>query len=169
MAMLFKKYLFFILFGIISGSYAVSSKPLTEKKYTKEYDANGNLKAEGWKSMNSKTGYWTFYHINGAVSSKGHFSTNAPHGYWYFYNHQGRLIKEGHFKNGSAENWWIFYDLATKGKSKFQFKYNQKNGFALRYKKNKLVKVEEYIQGQKVAEWTSLFAFKLDNPNVSLQ
>lgn len=159
---------FLFFFGSTHLSFS-SEILMLEKTYIKEYDTNGRLKAEGWKSMDTKTGYWTFYHQNGQVLSKGHFSNNQKHGYWYFYNDEGQLLKEGHFENGSAEKWWIFYDIATNNKSKFQFKNNQKNGFALRYKKNKLVKAEEYENGQKIDEWTSLIAFRLDNPTISLQ
>lgn len=167
------------LFGNIKDAYAVytidtsfiiSSEIVnTEKMYTKEYYSNGKLKAEGWSSMDTKTDYWTFYHKNGKIASKGNFRSNEKNGYWYFYNETGTLIKEGHFENGSAEKWWIFYDIATRNKSKFQFKNNLKNGFALRYKKRKLVKAEEYKNGVKIDEWISVIAFKLDNPNVSLR
>lgn len=162
-------FIFFIfLFGNIQTSF--SSETLTaEKIYTKEYFSNGNIKAEGWSIMDAKTEYWTFYHENGNVSSKGHFVNNERNGYWHFYNESEQLLKEGHFENDSAENWWIFYDIVTQNKSKFQFKNNQKNGFALRYKKKKLVKAEEYKNGKKIDEWTSLIAFKLDNPSVSLR
>ncbi len=155
-----------LLLGTIQE--AISSEIVTvERTYIKEYDTNGRLKAEGWKSMDIKTGYWTFYHQNGEVSFQGHFSNNKKHGYWYCYNKEGQLLKEGHFENGSAEKWWIFYDIAGRNKSKFQFKDNQKNGFALRYKNKRIVKAEEYKNGKKINEWTSITAFRLDNPNVS--
>lgn len=167
------------LFGNVKEVYAItivdtysiifSEIGKTEKMYTKEYYDNGNLKAEGWSSMDTKTDYWTFYHKNGKIASKGNFRSNKKNGYWYFYNETGTLIKEGHFENGSAEKWWIFHDIATRNKSKFQYRNNQKNGFALRYKKRKLVKAEEYLNGIKTNEWTSVIAFKLDNPNVSLR
>ena len=156
------------LFG--NSHHVFSSEILgTEKMYAKEYFANGNLKAEGWKSMDTKTDFWFFYHENGKVASKGHFRSNQRDGYWYFYDESSNVLKEGHFENGSAENWWIFYDIANQSKSKFQYKDNKKNGFALLYKNRKLVKAQEYLNNKKTGEWTSILAFKLDNPNVSLR
>ena len=140
-----------------------------EKKYSKEYYSNGNLKSEGWQSVTSKMGYWYFYHPNGTVKAKGHFKENQRDGYWYFYDKNENLIKEGHYTHGNAEDWWIFYDIANQNKSKFQYRNNKKNGFALRYNKKKLVKAEKYINDDKVGEWESVIAFKQDNPNVSLR
>lgn len=163
-----KNILLFILTGLYSFGI-VTSQILSEKIYVKEFYADGTPKAEGWLFGKNKTGYWYFYHTNGKIAEKGHFHTQKKEGYWYFYHPDGFLKKEGHFKNGISENWWIFYDKETKNKQKIQYKNNKKNGFALQYKKNKLMKAEKYIEDEKVDEWTSVIAFKLDNPNVSLR
>jgi antitoxin component YwqK of YwqJK toxin-antitoxin module len=139
------------------------------KLYTKEYYENGNMKAEGWEIGEIKTGFWIFYHPNGTIESKGHYLENKKNGYWHFYNETGQELKEGHYTHGSAENWWIFYDIANAQTSKFQFKNNKKNGFCLRYKNRKLIKAEKYSNNKKEGEWTSIFAFKRDNPGVSLR
>ena len=153
---------------VAASSLEITSEILvTEKMYTKEYFSNGILKAEGWQSMNTKTDYWIFYHENGQVAAKGHFNTNKKEGYWYYYTPKGDLEKEGHYNNDIAEDWWIFYDIAVGNKIKFQYKNNQKNGFALHYIKRKLVKAEKYINDTKVGEWDSLWAFKRDNPDAT--
>jgi antitoxin component YwqK of YwqJK toxin-antitoxin module len=154
---------FLIFFGItmISGFAA------GEKVYIKKYWANGTIKAEGWQMDTVKTDYWIFYHSNGIVASKGHFRNNNKNGYWYFNDIGGHLEKEGHYVNGSAENWWIFYDITNSKTRKIQYKNNLKNGYSLCYKNGKLTKAEKYTNDKKVAEWTSLLAFKLDNPGVS--
>lgn len=157
-----KTIIFFLFFGI---AFQVSA----EKLYQKEFYPNGQIKSEGWMKMDSKTDYWYFYHPNGKVASKGTFRNNKKHGYWYFYSENGLPVKEGHFILGSAENWWIFYDSQTEFSSKFQFKNNKKNGFALRYKKKRLIKAEKYINNKKEGEWTSVLAFKRDNPEVKFR
>lgn len=164
-----KRLLTIFLFLIFCATTAIASTSGGSKSYQKQYYSNGQLKAEGWVSMQLKTDYWIFYHANGQVASKGHFKNNKKNGYWYFYKTTGELEKEGHFILDSAENWWIFYEIGTRNKSKFQYKNNQKNGFCLRYTKSKLIKAEKYQSGQKMGEWTSIREFRRDNPNVSLR
>lgn len=138
------------------------------KMYNKEYHSNGILKAEGWMMSGEKANYWYYYHENGTLASKGHYKGNSKSEYWYYYDKNGSLEREGHYNNGIAENWWIFYDLATQEKYKIQYQNNQKNGFSLVYKKDKLVKVEKYIQGEYKGMWTSIRSFRRDNPDVKL-
>ncbi len=140
-----------------------------EKSYHKSYYPDGTIKAEGWLMDTQKVDFWIYYHPNGKVASKGHYKADIMHGYWHFYYPQGKLKKEGHFVLGSVENWWIFYELGSRKKSKFQFKNNQKNGFCLRYEGSKLILAEKYIADKKVGQWTSVRAFKRDNPDVSFR
>ena len=140
---------------------------LKKRLFSRQYHPNGDLKSEGWLCMSQKEGYWKYYYPSGTLSSKGHYNKNQRSGYWYFFNPDGSLIKEGHFKHDHAENWWIFYEIGRQEKSKIQFKNNKKNGFSLRYNKNRLIRVEKYIDDIKTGEWTSLYQFKIDNPNVS--
>jgi antitoxin component YwqK of YwqJK toxin-antitoxin module len=161
-----KQFLFFF-FGILCSSISVAENPSTEKNYQKEYYTNGTLKAEGWEIGADKTDYWYFYHLNGKVASKGKFSNDTKEGYWYFFAESGVLIKEGHYQKGVAQDWWIFHDIATRTEKRFQYKNNEKNGFALIYKKRRLKRVEEYKNNRKIGEWTSIFTFKRDNPHVS--
>jgi len=160
---------FFLFFGMMTVVVSASRVTPSEnnKVYAKEYYQNGQIKAEGWEMGGMKMGYWKFYHANGSIASEGHFRKNERDAYWHFYNTDGLIIKEGHYEHGSAENWWIFYDIANQSTSKFQFKNNRKNGFCLQYKKRKLLRAEKYINNIKVGEWTSIFAFKRDNPGVS--
>ncbi|MEL6811306.1 MAG: hypothetical protein AAFP76_08235 [Bacteroidota bacterium] len=164
-----QRILLVLLFGLLLAVEMPVLAGELDKVYVKEYYSNGHLKAEGWKVGKAKVNYWKFYHSNGTVSSQGHFRKNKKHGYWYFFHKNGKAKKEGHYINGSAENWWIFYDIANACTSKFQYKNNQKNGFGLRYKKRKLVKAEKYTNDKKEGEWTSVIAFKRDNPGVSLR
>lgn len=157
------------LFGTSCFYGFASEMSISDKSYVKEYFDNGQLKAEGWSQLDRKTDFWIFYHSNGQVASKGNFRNNKKEGYWYFYDTDGAIVKEGHYHKNSAEQWWIFYDIAAQTTSKFQYQNNEKNGFALRYKKEKLTKAEKYQDNRKVGEWTSYFAFRRDNPNVSLR
>lgn len=156
-----KTTLFFILFCTIAQAYG-------NKMYTKEYDSNGNIQAEGWLINSQKTDYWTFYHTNGEVASKGHFEDDNRTGYWYFYNENQELLKEGHYDKGNVQNWWIFYDIANQEKRKIQYRNNQRNGFCLIYKKNKLTKAEKYRNDLLIGMWDDLRSFRRDNPEVSL-
>lgn len=139
-----------------------------EKMYSKEYDKNGTLTAEGWVKDDIKINYWFYYHSNGEIASEGHYENNRKSGYWHFYNTKGKVVKEGHYNKGIAENWWIFYDLATNTKQKIQYQNNQKNGFCLVYKGSKLQKVEKYVNDIYKGSWTDIRSFKRDNPEVSL-
>lgn len=152
-------YLFLVL------SLFSSTELIPIKHYSKIYYENGTLKSEGWLADNYKDGYWKYYYENGKLSSKGHFQNNKKDGYWYFYDQDENLEKEGHFVYGSAENWWIFYEIGTSNKMKVQFKNNKKNGFALCYKNNRLIRAEKYINDSKTGEWTTISGFKRDNPN----
>ena len=155
------------VFGSIFISKATSRISSDAKVYSKEYYKNGSLKAEGWAIGKMKTNYWTFYHKNGIIASKGSFKNNYKNGYWYFYTDGGSLIKEGHFNRGIIEKWWVFYDIATSNKTKIQYKNNAKNGIALYYQKNKLIKSAKYINNHKTGEWTSVFNFRRDNPDLN--
>lgn len=165
--MRFQNSVFFIFFGMLSTAI-FATPPITEKMYSKSYYSNGNLKAEGWKQMDTKTDYWIFYHKNGPIASKGHFNDGKRNGYWYFYDQNHTLIKEGHYKNENAVNWWVFYSENMNTEHRFQYKFNKKNGFALIYKNGNLIKAEKYKNDKKLGEWTSIAAFKRDNPNASL-
>ncbi len=137
-------------------------------RYHKEYHDNGHIKAEGWFMGEQKIKYWKFYHNNGKLMSEGHYANNLRTNYWYFYNTQGNLVREGHYEDGKAQKWWIFYDIARQETRKAQYIDNVREGFCLVYKKNKLIKVEKYIANELKGEWTSVAAFRRDNPDVSL-
>lgn len=154
-----------ILLLVFSLGFGLTAK--AEKMYVKEYYPTGVLKAEGWQMDTMKMDYWILYHPNGNIASKGHFRNNTQNGYWYFFNSNGKLEKEGHFVNGSAENWWIFYEIGTRNKTKFEYTNNARNGYALHYKKRRLVLVEKYVEGRRTGSWTSYSDFKRDNPKVS--
>ncbi|WP_298353059.1 hypothetical protein [uncultured Dokdonia sp.] len=135
--------------------------------YHKEYHNNGTIKAEGWVMGEQKIKYWKFYHSNGELMSQGHYANNLKTDYWYFYNSQGKLVREGHYEQGKAQNWWIFYDIARQETRKTQYVNNEQEGFCLVYKNNKLIKVEKYEANQLKGEWTSVRAFRRDNPDIS--
>lgn len=139
------------------------------KQYVKHFYSNGVLKAAGWQTAQGKSGYWFFYHPNGELKSKGHFLKNKKQDYWYFYNNRGDLVKEGHFNQNKAQDWWIFYEIGTPNKRKIQYQNDQMNGFCLNYVKNSLQKVEKYTAGKKIDEWTSISAFRRDNPGIPLR
>lgn len=155
-----KKIIYLPILLVILSSFAI----LTEKEYVKKYFENGSLSAEGWQIENSKSGYWIHYFQNGEIAKKGSYQKNKKHGYWYFYSEEKKCIKEGHFDRGNANNWWTFYD--NNQTRKVQLKNNQKEGFALIYEGKMLKKVEKYAKDKKIGEWTSLFDFRKDNPEV---
>jgi antitoxin component YwqK of YwqJK toxin-antitoxin module len=162
-----RRHLFVLLFIGLLGSPILLANNTIAKSYLKEYYNTGQLKAEGWSMQNQKTDFWIFYHPNGQVREKGHFYNNKRQGYWYYYNSKGQLLKEGHFIENSAQDWWIFYEIDSAYKSKFEYKNNQKNGFGLQYRKNKLIKALKYYNDKKIGEWESLREFRRDNPEVS--
>ncbi|MBE17104.1 MAG: hypothetical protein CL867_12735 [Cytophagaceae bacterium] len=137
------------------------------KWYTRQYNASGQLLAEGWLDQDKRTDFWKWYHNNGRLASEGHYKNDHKSGYWHFYDLNGNLIKEGHYQNGRAYNWWIFYDLVRQEKRKVQFQNNQKNGFCLVYKENKLLQVEKFVANKKTGSWTNLRDFKRDNPETT--
>lgn len=135
-----------------------------EKFYKREFYETGILKAEGWRKRNSRVDHWIFNYPDGKIWRKGHFRDNEMHGYWYFYAENKKLLKEGHYFLGKAENWWIFFE-GTRSK-KVQYRNDKKEGFALCYNNRKLEKVEKYFNDTKLDEWTDVYSFKLDNPEV---
>ena len=157
----------FLLLFLLWVSPAVNED--AGRMYIKEYYSNGNLKAEGWVMGSEKTSYWYHYHENGNIASRGHYKKDTKSEYWYYYNEKGALMREGHYIMGIAENWWIFYDLAAQEKRKTQYQNNKKNGFSLIYQKDKLVKVEKYIQDVYKGMWTSIRSFRRDNPDVKMR
>ncbi len=154
--MLHKVPLLIILFFINSNLEA-------QKDYHKEYYSSGVLKAEGWKNGLQKEGYWKFYYPNGMLQKQGHIFNDKPIKYWYFYRENGTIKSEGHFINGLKSKWWLFYDTMEKISHKCQLKNNKKNGYCLRYLKEKLIKAEKYLNGKKIKEWTDFRSFKKEN------
>lgn len=143
---------------LLMGSYLFS-----QKKYIKEYYNDGVLKEEGWSKNGIKTGYWTYYYKNKSVKKRGHFKNDLPIKYWYFYRKNGLLEKEGHFIAGIENNWWLYYDNDGNIDHKCQLTNNQKNGYCLLYKKNKLIKALRFSNNQKIKEWTDFTSFKKEN------
>ena len=45
----------------------------------------------------------------------------------------------------------------------YQLKNNQKNGYCLLYKKQKLVKAVKFKNGKKIKEWSDFSSFKEEN------
>ena len=140
-----------------------------QSSYQKNYFDNGNIKSEGWTKNNKKIDYWNFYFLNGNLKKEGHFSEDKPIEYWYFYNENGIKQSEGHFDNGEKVNWWLFYDNFEKINHKCQQKHNQKNGYCLIYKNEKLVSAAKFKSGKKIKEWTDLKSFKKENNLLDLQ
>ena len=135
----------------------------SQKKYHKEYYNNGQIKEEGWLLNTHKTAYWKFYYQNGNIKKEGHFKNNLATKYWYFYRRNSSKEKEGHFKKGTQYNWWLFYDNKGYVNHKCQLQNNQKNGYCLIYRENKLVKASKFKQGKKIKEWTDFSSFKNEN------
>lgn len=134
-----------------------------EKTYHKAYYKNGNLKEEGWIKKDKKNGYWKFYHKNGNLKSEGRFKDNLETKYWHFYRENKSKEKEGHFLLGKQNKWWLYYDDMGHINHKCQLKDNQKNGYCLMYKMEKLVKAAKYQNGKKIKEWTDFKSFRKEN------
>lgn len=134
-----------------------------QKTYQKKYFSNGSLKEEGWLEDSIKTNYWKYYYRNGQLKKEGNYKENLSIKYWYFYRQNGTLEKEGHFIRGKKSKWWLFYDIKGYVNHKCQLKNNQRNGYCLRYNRQKLVKAEKYQKDKKIKEWTDLESFKKEN------
>ena len=155
--MTLKKILFFCF-------CCVSLLAFSQKKtYHKGYFKNGKLKEEGWVKNNLKSGYWKFYYTNGNLKKEGHFKKDLETKYWYFYNNDASKNKEGHYLAGKQHKWWLFYDTMGQINHKCQLKNNQKNGYCLIYKMDKLIKASKYKKGKKIKEWSDLKSFKKEN------
>lgn len=141
----------------------------SQKKYVKEYYANGNMKQEGWLKDNKKVAYWKFYYKNGSLKEEGRFKNGKRIKYWYFYRKNSAIEKEGHYKNGTKHNWWLFYDKDGFVDHKCQLKDNQKNGYCLIYRKQQLVKASKFKEGKKIKEWTDFASFKKENSLLDLR
>ncbi len=140
-----------------------------EKKYQKNYYDNGTIESEGWLIDNQKNGYWKFYYNNGVIKKEGRFLNNKPTKYWYFYTSNGNKKSEGHYLNGEKANWWLFYDDMEKINHKCQLQFNQKNGYCLMYKNEKLISAAKFKAGKKIKEWTNFKSFKKENNLSDLQ
>ena len=154
---MFKKELLFYILLLINTAV------FSQKKYQKSYYKKGQLKEEGWLKEGEKTSFWKYYYRNGTLKKEGYYKDNLEHKYWYFYRINSFLEKEGHFKEGLQNNWWLFYDKAGNISHKCQLRNNQKNGYCLSYKMNKLVKASKYKNGEKIKEWTDFFSFQSEN------
>ena len=141
----------------------------SQKSYQKTYDNNGQLIEEGWLMDKTKTDYWIFYYSDGSKQKEGHFKNNKAIKYWYFYNKNLKIDKEGHYIEGKKSGWWLFYDEAENLNFKCQFEKDQKNGYCILYLKNKVMKIEKYIAGNKIDEWIDLKSFKKENKLSELQ
>ena len=120
-------------------SLFLTTKIHSQKKYSKTYYDNGNMKAEGWMLGNKKIDYW------------------------FFYRKDATKEKEGHYINGNKESWWVFYDKLEKVSHKCQFKNNIKNGYCLIYKNNNLIKASKFKDGKLIKEWKDFASFRKEN------
>ncbi len=152
------------LLSIVFVTLIFNNDQDVNKIYIKEYYETGVLKSEGWEQNGLKEDYWIYYNSNKTVSQKGHYLRGKANQYWFFYSKNGSLLKEGMFYKGIENGWWIFYQGTRVEKVKFN--NGMKEGFALIYENDKLKKAEKYLHNNKTGEWTSLFKFKNDNPEV---
>lgn len=109
------------------------------KTYVKNYYNNKNIKEKGWMLEDKRTDYWFFYYEN------------------------GNKKQEGHYLDNKKTKWWVFYDDQENILKKCEYKNNLLNGLTIIYTNNKIVKVEKYIDGEKIKTWTDLREFKKDN------
>lgn len=116
------------------------STAAVEKTYLKSYYENGTIKAEGWMNENQKVDYWFYYYEN------------------------GNKKEEGHYSNNKKTQWWLFYDTKGTIQKKAEFKNDLQEGLTLVYKNGSLIRAEQYSNGIKTKEWTSLSKYKRDNP-----
>ena len=157
------KYICYLL--LVSMSFNKSDN----ETYVKTFYENGSLESEGWVKQDKKEDYWKFYYNNGRIKKEGHFSNSNPIEYWYFYAPNGLKESEGHFINGKKTNWWVFYDDLGKVNHKCQLKFNQKNGYCLKYKNGDIISASKYNAGKKIKEWYNLKDFKKENNLLNLR
>ena len=130
-----------VLFGLQSKGDAV---------YHKEYYQTGNIKEEGWLINGEKTDFWKFYHNNGKLAEQGHYKNNQRTTYWHFYDSYGKPLQECHYSMGKVNH-------------KCQLINGKKNGYCLKYIKEKLTSAEKYQNGKKIKEWFSFSSFRREN------
>jgi len=152
--------LLLLYFSFIIGFVVTSSEG---QLYSKTFYNDGTLEAEGWMMDSMKVNYWFFYNTNGTLKAKGDYNRGLKDGYWYLYSNNGELKNEGHYVKGLKDTWWISYNSDIKIET--QYKANKKDGFSFWYKNDKMFKAERFKNNLKEGEWTSILAFKRDNPN----
>lgn len=124
---------------LISILLLLGSASFFNRSYHKEYYQTGQLKSQGWKKGEVKTGYWFYYRINGA------------------------LAKEGHYRNGKMASWWLFYDEHGVLNHKCQLNRGKKDGYCLKYSNKKLSSAVKYTEGKRIKEWHDLHSFRREN------
>jgi antitoxin component YwqK of YwqJK toxin-antitoxin module len=134
-----------------------------KKTYVKQTDTSGRIMAEGWMKGDTKQGYWRHYHPNGTLASQGNYHNDTRVKYWYFYHENEQKLKEGHYKAGIQVDWWIYYNEQGQLVHKCQLKNNQKNGYCLKYKNQRLIAASKFRKGIKIKEWTDFSAFTKEN------
>ena len=148
-----------LVFLLMSGFQQVD--PLT---YHRAYYENGTLKAEGWMQASQKENYRYEYAPNGNLKAQGPYTKNIRNGYWYFLDQNKTVLSEGHYEAGKRTGWWTV-NSSDGSYQKIQYHNGNKEGVAIFYKKGTPYKAERYEAGKLKGTWTTLRAFKRDNPN----
>jgi antitoxin component YwqK of YwqJK toxin-antitoxin module len=109
-----KKFIFLIIFIIITGSNLILSQP----------------------NENQSDGYRKFKYPNGTVSSEGMIRNGKPDGFWKSYYVTGVKKSEGRRTNFLLDSIWVFYDQTGDTIEKINYLFGNKNGYYFKYKKD---------------------------------
>jgi antitoxin component YwqK of YwqJK toxin-antitoxin module len=142
----------------------IGQQPKPTAHYQKLFYNSGQLKASGWVQNQQKIKYCKEYNPYGSLIAEGHYQSNEKCKYWFFYHFNGKLKGEGHYQNGQKNDWWNSYDDEGILIEKCQYKDNELHGYRVLLSAAKPYKVEMYVQGKKVKEWTNYTRFLIDHP-----
>lgn len=90
----------------------------------------------------------TFYFGDGSISSRGTFKNGQPDGYWKSYYPNGHLKSEGNRVASQLDGQWIFYSENKDTIEIIHYRNETKNGWNIKYKNNKIVSKELFLDGK---------------------
>ena len=93
--------------GALENTKLIQNDTVVAYRY---FYPNGNIKQQGTKTSNVRSGQWTHFFVNGQVSSSGFYKENTKDGTWIYQNEKGVKTAEGNYTLGEKQGHWDFFD-----------------------------------------------------------
>ena len=144
--------------------------------YSKQYDAKGNLEAEGLYVNRKKDSTWTYFGLKqqllsredytqdvrngwvivfypeGQLAEKTRYVMGVKEGEWFQKYGDGKLKAKGTYKNGSLDGEVIYYDMDGRPFYKGVYKGGLKVGKWFTFENGKVTKKEVFVKGELTEE-----------------